>query len=55
MYRLFKLADPNIKAELLFEITASEQLAKLGIKPSDIDYVIISHLDCDHANGLRQI
>lgn len=35
-------------------MTASEQLAKLGIKPSDIDYVIISHLDCDHANGLRQ-
>jgi metal-dependent hydrolase len=33
---------------------AGEQLAKLGIKPSDIDYVIISHLDCDHANGLRQ-
>ena len=35
-------------------MTASEQLAKLGIKPSDIDYVIISHLDRDHANGLRQ-
>lgn len=34
--------------------TASEQLAKMGIKPSDLDYVIISHLDCDHANGLRQ-
>ena len=35
-------------------MTASEQLAQMGIKPSDIDYVIISHLDCDHANGLRQ-
>ena len=23
--------------------------------PSDIDYVLISHLDCDHANGLRQV
>lgn len=34
--------------------TASEQLTKLGIKPRNIDYVIISHLDCDHANGLRQ-
>lgn len=35
-------------------MTASEQLDKMGIKPSDIDYVIISHLDCDHANGLDQ-
>jgi glyoxylase-like metal-dependent hydrolase (beta-lactamase superfamily II) len=35
-------------------MTASEQLAKLGIQPSDLDYVIISHLDCDHANGLQQ-
>ncbi|MCI1466122.1 MAG: N-acyl homoserine lactonase family protein [Lactobacillus sp.] len=34
--------------------TASEQLAEMGIKTSDIDYVIISHLDCDHANGLKQ-
>lgn len=32
-----------------------EQLAKLGLKPSDIDYVLLSHLDCDHANGLRQV
>ncbi|MDT9605170.1 N-acyl homoserine lactonase family protein [Lactobacillus johnsonii] len=35
-------------------MTASEQLASMGIKPEDIDYVVISHLDCDHANGLRQ-
>ena len=33
----------------------NEQLAELGMKPSDIDYVLISHLDCDHANGLRQV
>lgn len=26
----------------------------MGIKPSDIDYVVISHLDCAHANGLEQ-
>jgi glyoxylase-like metal-dependent hydrolase (beta-lactamase superfamily II) len=32
-----------------------EQLAKLNYKPSDIDYVLLSHLDCDHANGLRQV
>lgn len=34
--------------------TASEQLAQKGIHPSDIQAVIISHLDCDHANGLEQ-
>lgn len=33
----------------------SEQLESMGIKASDLDYVILSHLDCDHANGLRQV
>lgn len=32
-----------------------EQLARLGFKPSDIDYVLLSHLDCDHANGLKLV
>ena len=32
-----------------------EQLATMGIKPSDIDYVLLTHLDCDHANGLRAV
>lgn len=32
-----------------------EQLAALGVKPQDLDYVLLSHLDCDHANGLRQV
>lgn len=32
-----------------------EQLAKMGLQPSDIDYVLLTHLDCDHANGLRQV
>lgn len=32
-----------------------EQLAKFNYKPSDIDYVLLSHLDCDHANGLRLV
>ncbi len=31
---------------------ADEQLMVLGIKPSDLDYVLLSHLDCDHVNGL---
>lgn len=29
-----------------------EQLLKIGVKPADLDYVLISHLDCDHVNGL---
>jgi glyoxylase-like metal-dependent hydrolase (beta-lactamase superfamily II) len=32
-----------------------EHLERMGIKPSELDYVLISHLDCDHANGLRQV
>ena len=32
-----------------------EQLAKMGLKPSDIDYVLLTHLDCDHVNGLTQL
>lgn len=34
--------------------TATEQLARMGIRPSDIDYVLVTHLDCDHANGINQ-
>ena len=25
------------------------------IKPADLDYVLLTHLDCDHANGLKQV
>ena len=32
-----------------------EQLAALGIQPSDLDMVLLSHLDCDHANGLKLV
>lgn len=32
-----------------------EQLAALGIKPEDLTVVLLTHLDCDHANGLRQV
>ncbi len=33
--------------------TAAEQLAKRGIRPEDIDYVILSHMHSDHASALR--
>lgn len=32
-----------------------EQLEGMGIKTADIDYVLLTHLDCDHANGLRAV
>ena len=32
-----------------------EQLETMGIKPAALDYVLLTHLDCDHANGLRAV
>ena len=32
-----------------------EQLVTMGIKPADLDFVLLTHLDCDHANGLRAV
>lgn len=32
-----------------------EQLLKLGVKDTDIDAVLLTHLDCDHANGIGQV
>ena len=32
-----------------------KQLAARGIKTSDIDAVLLTHLDCDHANGIVQV
>lgn len=29
-----------------------EQLRAMGVKSSDLDYVLLTHLDCDHANGV---
>lgn len=34
--------------------TAAEQLEAKGIKVTDLDYVVLSHLDCDHVSGLSQ-
>lgn len=32
-----------------------EQLAAMGIQPADLDYVLLTHLDCDHANGMALV
>ena len=34
-------------------MTVPEQLGRQGLSPEDIDYVVVTHLDCDHTNGLR--
>ena len=43
------------QGEVDFGETVSEQLEELGIAPEDLDFVLLSHLDCDHANGLPQV
>ena len=33
----------------------NEQLARMGVAPSYLDYVLLTHLDCDHASGLKLV
>lgn len=33
----------------------NEQIRRMGVKTHDLDYVLLTHLDCDHANGLRAV
>lgn len=33
----------------------NEQLAAMDIRPDDLDMVLLSHLDCDHVNGLKAV
>lgn len=35
--------------------SAKEQLVKMGYLTSDLDYVVLSHLDVDHVSGLRDV
>ena len=46
---------PINKADLPEGQAIHEQLIKLGYKPSDIDYILMSHMHCDHADGLRLV
>lgn len=32
-----------------------EQLLTMGVRDTDLDAVLLTHLDCDHANGLKQV
>lgn len=33
----------------------NEQLVAMGIQDTDLDVILLSHLDCDHANGLKLV
>lgn len=36
-------------------MTVSEQLASMGIRPEDLDYVLLTHLDPDHVAGVKSV
>src|SRR5215467_12109371 len=42
------MLDKGVKADLAIDI----QLGKIGIKPSDINYVILGHMHLDHAGNV---
>lgn len=46
-----KVSKPIIKEDE----SVDAHLQKLGISPSDLDYVLISHLDLDHVSGLKLV
>lgn len=46
-----KVSHPIIKSDEGVET----HLQKLGLEPSDIDCVYISHLDCDHTSGIEKV
>lgn len=43
------------KVELPEGKAAVEQLSKLGYSPSDIDYLVLTHLHADHVSGLETL
>lgn len=46
---------PVNKADLTDGQTIDEKLAALGYHDTDIDYLLMSHMHCDHADGLRLV
>ncbi|MGL4740801.1 MAG: N-acyl homoserine lactonase family protein [Sarcina sp.] len=45
---LYMASKPNLPQNKAID----EQLSKLGIYPKDLDYVFLTHMDCDHASGI---
>lgn len=46
---------PANQAKLPAGQAINEQLNAIGIQPHDLDYVLLSHLHCDHADGLALV
>ena len=38
-----------------YGMTVTERLAEMGIKPEDLEAVLITHFDADHVSGLRSV
>ena len=47
-FGLWFASEPVMKAEE----AVNRQLAAMGLRPTDLDAVLLTHLDCDHASGL---
>lgn len=43
-----ELVSPDFREEM----TAARQIKRLGLEPSDVRHIVLSHLDFDHAGGL---
>ncbi|KPN20318.1 MBL fold metallo-hydrolase [Xanthomonas sp. Mitacek01] len=41
-----------VRPEFRAEMTAARQVQRLGLRPSDVRHILLSHLDFDHAGGL---
>ena len=51
-HRFFGLLDKVSTPIIKSEESIDRRLANMGMKPTDIDYVFLSHLDFDHTSGL---
>ena len=49
--RMAPLLHPSVPKGMAIH----EQLAAMGIRPEDLDYVLLTHLDVDHVAGLRHV
>jgi len=50
--RLSKVFLAMLKPDLREELTAYRQIERLGLDPSAVRHIVLSHLDFDHAGGL---
>lgn len=48
-----RIPKPDVVVTMKPEDDIRHQLGRLGLTPSDIDYVVVTHFDFDHAGGNR--